>query len=109
MVDDPTQFDSMTPWAALQAAAEILGSQAALARICDVSSTAVWKWFQSTKRLPGEYALRVEEATSIPCYVLSPDMYPPSRFNPRSRFRGVDGRSIRVSFHNEPILKAVQA
>lgn len=88
------------------AAVEISGSQAALARICRVTPTAVWKWVQSGKRVPGEFVLLVEEATSIPCYVLCPDQYPPARFR---RFLGVDQRTSRVSFNRNTILKQVPA
>jgi DNA-binding transcriptional regulator YdaS (Cro superfamily) len=44
-----------TPFEALQTALERAGSQSQLARICEVSQPAVWKWLQSSKRLPGEH------------------------------------------------------
>lgn len=109
MVDSITEFDGLTPFEALEAAIRILGSQAALARVCEVSPTAVWKWVQSSKRVPGEFALRVEDATGIPCYVLCPATYPPSRFRAPVRFRAVDQRVNRVSFNSAPIVKAVRA
>jgi DNA-binding transcriptional regulator YdaS (Cro superfamily) len=109
MVDDSTRFDGMNPYEALLAAVDILGSQAELARVCGVSGTAVWKWVQSSKRVPGEYVLAVEEATGIPCYVLCPSTYPPARFRPNQRFLGVDRRAPRVSFKSETILKGAQA
>lgn len=65
-----------TPFEALQLAVERAGSQAEIARICDVSTTAVWKWLQSSKRLPAEHVLPVEKATGVPRYLLRPDIYP---------------------------------
>lgn len=85
MVDNPT------PYEALNAVVEKLGSQATLARIAGVSTTAVWKWLQSSKRLPAEHVLTVEAATGISRHDLRPDIYPrdypPA---PDDRFRGVD-------------------
>lgn len=68
--------DLVTPYEALSLAIERLGSQAKLAELCEVSTTAVWKWTQSAKRLPGEYALRVEAATRVDRHWLAPDLYP---------------------------------
>jgi DNA-binding transcriptional regulator YdaS (Cro superfamily) len=83
-----------TPYEALQRAVEATGSQVAFGRICDVSQAAVWKWLQSSKRLPAEYVLRVEAATGISRHWLRPDIYPhdcpPA---PSARFHGVDGWS----------------
>lgn len=73
MVDDPTPFE------ALREAVSRAGSQGKLARICDVSSTAVWKWLQSSKRLPAEFVLRVEAATGVSRHDLRPDIYPVER------------------------------
>lgn len=47
-----------------------------MARICGVSQPAVWKWLQSSKRLPAEYVLRVETATGVSRHALRPDIYP---------------------------------
>lgn len=104
MVDDPAKYDGLTPYEALLAAVDVLGSQAELARVCAVSPTAVWKWVQSAKRVPGEYALAVEEATGIPCYVICPSTYPPARFRPNQRFVGVDRRTRRVSVNNARVM-----
>jgi DNA-binding transcriptional regulator YdaS (Cro superfamily) len=65
-----------TPFESLQASAARAGSQSALARICGVSQTAVWKWLQSTKRLPAEHCLAVEAATDVSKHLLRPDIYP---------------------------------
>lgn len=66
----------ITPFEALKKAVETAGSQSALARICSVSQTAVWKWLQSAKRLPAENVLRVEAATGVSRHHLRPDIYP---------------------------------
>jgi DNA-binding transcriptional regulator YdaS (Cro superfamily) len=67
----------ITPYQALLQAVDAAGSLAALARLCGVSTTAVWKWVQSAKRISPEYVLRVEDATGISRHLLRPDIYPP--------------------------------
>jgi DNA-binding transcriptional regulator YdaS (Cro superfamily) len=66
----------LTPFEALSKAVGLAGGQSALARICGVSQTAVWKWLQSSKRLPAEHVLKVEAATGISRHLLRPDIYP---------------------------------
>ncbi|MXO73546.1 transcriptional regulator [Alteraurantiacibacter buctensis] len=85
--------DVRTPLEALDLAARLAGSQAALARICDLSPTAVWKWMQSSKRLPAEYVLRVEAATGVSRHDLRPDIYPREEMidhHVGDRFCGID-------------------
>ncbi len=65
-----------TPFEALQLAVKTAGSQSAMARICGVGQPAVWKWLQSSKRLPPEYVLRVEAETGVSKHLLRPDIYP---------------------------------
>jgi DNA-binding transcriptional regulator YdaS (Cro superfamily) len=65
-----------TPFEALNDAVTRAGSQSAIARICGVSQTAVWKWLQSGKRLPAEYVLPVEAETGVSKHLLRPDIYP---------------------------------
>ncbi|TAJ73004.1 MAG: hypothetical protein EPO45_19315 [Sphingobium sp.] len=107
-----------TPYEALQHAVSEAGSQSALARICSVSQTAVWKWIQSSKRLPAEYVLRVEAATGVSRHHLRPDIYPvdlppaSSRFVGIDRFaaaraNGVDRRGSRVSLEMSSKTKRV--
>lgn len=88
--------DTYTPNEALNLAVDKLGSQSELARICHVSRTAVWKWTQSSKRLPAEHVLTVEAETGISRHVLRPDIYPrdyPAA--PDARFIGVDKHAAR--------------
>lgn len=66
----------MTPYEALEAAVEKAGSQSELARICDVSQPAVWKWLKQSKRAPAEAVLPIERATGISRHELRPDIYP---------------------------------
>lgn len=66
----------ITPFEALKSAVETAGGQRATSRICGTSQTAVWKWLQSSKRLPAEYVLRVEAATGVSRHDLRPDIYP---------------------------------
>lgn len=65
-----------TPFEALQAAVGRAGSQSAMARICGVGQPAVWKWLQSSKRLPAEHVLTVERETGVSKHILRPDIYP---------------------------------
>lgn len=67
---------ALTPFEALKQAVEIAGGLSALSRICGVSATAVWKWVQSSKRLPAEQVLKVEQATGVSRHLLRPDIYP---------------------------------
>ncbi|MFN3456487.1 MAG: transcriptional regulator [Novosphingobium sp.] len=79
-----------TPFEALQSALARAGSQSELARICGVSQPAVWKWLQSSKRLPAEYVLRVENATGVSRHHLRPDIYPLESRGSHPRWYGVD-------------------
>lgn len=65
-----------TPYEALCEAVNAAGSRAELARRCGCSTTAVWKWTQSAKRVSAEYVLRVEAATGVSRHALRPDIYP---------------------------------
>ncbi|SNS20850.1 Putative antitoxin of toxin-antitoxin system, YdaS/YdaT [Sphingomonas laterariae] len=47
-----------------------------MARLCGRSQPTVWKWLQSSKRLPPDYVLKVEAATGISRHLLRPDIYP---------------------------------
>ena len=91
-----------TPYEALSDAVERAGSQSALARICGVSQTSVWKWLQSSKRIPAEYVLRVEAATGISRHHLRPDIYPVELPQP-GRFYGIDTGESRVAFNRQAI------
>jgi len=89
-----------TPFQALQRAVEAVGSQSEFARLLGVSQTAVWKWLQSSKRLPAEHVLTVEQATGVYRHWLRPDIYPVE-----PRFHGVDRRADRVSFNSRAVSK----
>lgn len=97
-----------TPFEALRAAVKAAGSQQAFADICGVSQTAVWKWLQSSKRLPAEHVLRVEAATSVSRHHLRPDIYPVD-LAPSPAFHGVDQGVGRVSFDQRAISKRCAA
>lgn len=101
MVQDPT------PYEAMMQAIDCLGSQSELARLCCLTPTAVWKWVQSTKRLPAEYVLRVEAKTGISRHHLRPDIYPVEASPPR--FFGVDRAANRVAFNRGPVSKEAAA
>lgn len=64
------------PLEALKASVASLGGQSALARVCGVGQPAVWKWLQSSKRLPAQHVLAVERATGVSRHALRPDIYP---------------------------------
>lgn len=79
-----------SPFEALQSALTAAGSQSELARICGVSQPAVWKWLQSSKRVPAEYVLRIEAGTGVSRHHLRPDIYPVEMPEVSSRWSGVD-------------------
>lgn len=90
-----------TPFRALEAAVAKAGSQSELARICGVSQTAVWKWLQSSKRMPAEYVRMAEAATGVSRHDLRPDIYPREEMVDRhqgDRFCGID-RQIAARQH----------
>lgn len=94
-----------TPFEALKDAVKTAGSQQAMATICGVTQTAVWKWLQSSKRLPAEYVLRVEAATGVSRHHLRPDIYPVEVHALPPRFMGVDRGAARVSFNRAGVSK----
>jgi DNA-binding transcriptional regulator YdaS (Cro superfamily) len=68
--------NQLPPADALRESVRLLGSQQAVADICGVTQTAVWKWLQAKKPLPAEHVLAVEAATGISRHELRPDIYP---------------------------------
>lgn len=113
---------SPTPFQALMAAVEKAGSQAEIARIAGVSAPAVWKWVQSSKRVPAEFVLKIEAATGVSRHDLRPDIYPREAMvdrNAGAYFNGVDrhamidpahaahpiGRAHGVDFNRNAVLK----
>lgn len=64
------------PLEALQRAVSVLGGQSAMARLCNVTQGAVWRWVKVTGQLPSEMVLRVEAATGVSRHDLRPDIYP---------------------------------
>jgi DNA-binding transcriptional regulator YdaS (Cro superfamily) len=61
---------------ALDKAAEIIGSQTALANLLAVSKGAVSQWKEPGRRVPAEYCPLIERATGgvVRCEDLRPDM-----------------------------------
>jgi DNA-binding transcriptional regulator YdaS (Cro superfamily) len=61
---------------AIERAAQILGSQSALADLCGVSKGAVSQWKEVGRRVPAEYCPLIEGATGgeVRCEDLRPDM-----------------------------------
>ena len=57
-------------------AAEILGSQQAIAVLCGVSKGAVSQWKEDERRVPAEYCPLIERATkgAVRCEELRPDV-----------------------------------
>ena len=66
----------LTPYEALCELIERAGSQSELARKLGISQTAVWKWTQSSKRLPAEHVLKAEKLYGVSRHDLRPDIYP---------------------------------
>ncbi len=65
---------------ALAAAVDIVGGQAKLARILGVTQPNVWHWLHKSEHVPGEYVLKIEDATGgkVSRHDLRPDLYPKS-------------------------------
>jgi DNA-binding transcriptional regulator YdaS (Cro superfamily) len=105
---------ALSPFEALIAAVERAGGQSAMARICGVSQTAVWKWLQSSKRLPdlnpaGEnIVFAVEAATGVSRHHLRPDLYPLD-LHPGPRWYSVDQGRNRRNFNGISSLKGARA
>ncbi|QOV95419.1 helix-turn-helix domain-containing protein [Novosphingobium sp. ES2-1] len=68
------------------------------------SNTSVWKWVQSSKRMPAEFVLKAEAATGVSRHVLRPDIYPVEVPHAPPAFHGVDRGQTHVSFQNGAVL-----
>jgi DNA-binding transcriptional regulator YdaS (Cro superfamily) len=51
-------------------------SQSAMARALGVTQPTIWHWLNKSKRVPAEFALKVEELTGVSRHDLRPDLYP---------------------------------
>lgn len=60
----------------LERAISVLGSQAAMGKLCGVTQPAVSLWVRGRKALPAQHVLKVEAATGISRHDLRPDLYP---------------------------------
>lgn len=65
-----------TPYEALLACEKSAGSQSALSRALGVSQPTVWRWLQSSRRMPAEHVLRAETLFGVSRHLLRPDIYP---------------------------------
>lgn len=70
------RVDASTPAGALRLAVQIVGSQSAMARLCEVTQAAVWKWLRLGKALPPKHVLKVEAATGVSRHLLCPELFP---------------------------------
>ena len=100
-----TMVANKTPYEALLAAVDAAGSQSALARAVGCSNTAVWKWCQSSKRMPAEFVLKAETATGVSRHELRPDIYPVEVPHAPPSWQGVDRGQTHVSFQNGNALQ----
>jgi len=66
----------LTPFEALQLAVKRAGTQAKFAEALGVSQPTVWRWVQSSKRLPAEYVIPVEKLFGVSRHDLRPDLHP---------------------------------
>jgi len=103
-----TMVAHLTPYDALLAAIQSAGSQSGLARLCNVSSAAVWKWVQQGQRLPAEHVLTVEAATGIARHLLRPDIYP-ADLGPSPAWKGVEQGALAVAFNPRTALQGCAA
>lgn len=70
-----SQMDEL-PAQALARAVDLIGGQAALARLLKVSQPSVFGWIKRGKGLPADHALAVEAATGVSKHDLRPNIYP---------------------------------
>ncbi len=69
-----------------------VGGQTALAKMLGVKQQHVYGWLhRSSGLVPPEYVMTIENLTSIPCWEIRPDLYPPERFN-----GGKDGTPLNI-------------
>ena len=78
MAKPPPQMDEL-PAQALARAVDLLGGQAAMARLLKVSQPSVFGWIKRGKGLPADHALAVEAATGVSKHDLRPNIYPRDR------------------------------
>jgi len=57
---------------------DVAGTQAAIARLMNVTPQAVSYWF-SIDRVPRDQVLKAEKVFDIPCWILDPVAYPSHR------------------------------
>lgn len=64
----------------IQEACKVVGSQAALAELLDVSENAVSKWVSGRMRITAERAVQIEQATDgqVTRYEIRPDVFGPA-------------------------------
>ncbi len=90
--------DTLTPFEALELCLSRARTQEAMAIELKVSQPTVWRWLQSSKRMPAEHVLTAEAAWGVSRHDLRPDIYPrnypPA---PATRWHGVDQRAQRVA------------
>jgi DNA-binding transcriptional regulator YdaS (Cro superfamily) len=78
---------------------KILGSQAAVARECGVGQTAISACMRNGKKVPAEWCLPLERATTlagetITAHQLRPDLYPPAaKIDSRKARRELEARA----------------
>lgn len=95
--------DALTSFEALELAVERAGTQESFAKALGVSQPTVWRWLQSSKRLPAEHVLEAERQFGVSRHDLRPDIYPrdyppaPQTRWPDHRFHGVDRHAWRVA------------
>lgn len=82
----------------LSRACEIVGGQAALARILKVTPVSVHDWVHLKRPLPSEHCPLIEEATGIRCEELLPTFrWDVLRKPARKRARQTQARSVEMA------------
>ena len=88
----------ITRYEALVLAVSRAKNQTEFGNSLGVNQGQVSKWLNSSKQLPGDYVLKVEELYDVSRHVLRPDLYPvdlsPTQ---KSRFRGVDNQRVAAA------------
>lgn len=70
-----TKGTDRTPAGEFRRGVDIVGGQAATARLLGVAQPTVWRWLQGNKSCPAEHVAVFEQATSIDRKKLRPDLF----------------------------------
>lgn len=80
----------LSPVEALQHAVSIAGGQTELAKAIDPEQSKlkqqnIWTWLNRDKKVSAKWAVKVSQATGVPCHELRPDIFPAPANDPSNQ------------------------